>query len=71
VSTTTGYVSYTEGRSGGWIAWLTETQPPCHTSTASMLGYPGEVHFGIGRTKVDALANLEADLAPPAPQEEP
>lgn len=55
-----GYVTLTEGKRG-WVAWLSETQPPKDATTRSMFWYPGEVHFACGETKERALLRLEAE----------
>lgn len=59
-----GFITYTEAKTGEWICWLTETQPPRYATVVSMFNYPGEVHFGMGSTKEEALAQLEEHQRP-------
>ena len=68
-----GFVSYTVGAGGSWIAWLTETKPAANATARDLASSPGRVQFAIGATGEAALARLEmevqADLLSPVPVE--
>ena len=57
-----GYITYTSGAGGTWIAWHTGTRPPENATGRDMMDCPGPVSFAIGATSEDALARLTADL---------
>jgi hypothetical protein len=56
-----GFISYTTGSGGTWIAWHTPTEPPANATGRDMMAGTGPVHFAIGATADDALAKLRAD----------
>lgn len=57
-----GYITYTMGAGGTWIAWHTEEKPPENATGRDLAALPGQVHFAIGATADDALAKLHADM---------
>lgn len=58
-----GYITYTTGSGGTWIAWHTRTKPPENATGRDMVGCPGPVTFAVGRTADEALARLRAELS--------
>lgn len=59
---TEGYITYTMGAGGSWIAWHTLTKPPEHPTGRDMMGCPGPVRLAVGPTSEAALAKLQAEL---------
>lgn len=61
-----GYITYTTGSGGTWIAWHTQTRPPENARGRDLLECAGPVRFAIGPTPEAALARLRAehDLGP-------
>jgi hypothetical protein len=65
---TDGYITYTRGATGGWIAWHTTTQPPTNATGRDIAASTGPVHFAVGATAEDALVRLRAErVASPSP----
>jgi hypothetical protein len=60
---TDGYITYTTGTGGTWIAWLTEVDPPANATGRDLVSCPGLVRFAIGATPEVALSNLRAQQA--------
>lgn len=58
---TEGYITYTTGTGGTWIAWHTETKPPANATGRDMMACPGIVRLAVGATAEDALARLRAE----------
>lgn len=58
-----GYITYTVGAGGTWIAWHTETRPAKNATARELAAGPGPVHFAIGPTAEAAFAKLKADLS--------
>ena len=63
---TEGYITYTTGTGGTWIAWHTQTKPPENATGRDMMGCPGPVCFAIGPTAEAALAKLREEHSIPA-----
>ena len=59
---TEGYITFTTGTGGTWIAWHTGTRPPENATGRDMMDCPGPVSFAIGATSEDALAKLRAEM---------
>ena len=59
---TEGYISFTTGTGGTWIAWHTGTKPPEIATGRDMMDLPGPVSFAIGATSEAALAKLRAEM---------
>ena len=57
-----GFISYSMGAGGTWIAWHTEAKPGANATGRDLAASPGEVHFAIGPTPEAALEKLQADL---------
>lgn len=55
---TEGYITFTTGVGGTWIAWYTRTPPPRNATGRDMVACSGPVCFAIGPTSDDALARL-------------
>jgi hypothetical protein len=58
-----GYITYTVGAGGTWIAWHTETRPAKNATGRELAACPGAVHFAIGPTAEAAFAKLQADFS--------
>ena len=58
---TEGYITFTTGSGGTWIAWHTGTKPPANATGRDMMACPGPVCFAVGATADDALAKLRAE----------
>lgn len=58
-----GYITYTVGASGGWIAWHTHAPPPANATGRDLLGCEGPVRFAVGPTAEEALVRLRAEVA--------
>jgi hypothetical protein len=58
---TEGYITYTTGSGGTWIAWYTRTRPPENATGRDMMGSPEPVWFAIGPTADLALAKLRQE----------
>jgi hypothetical protein len=58
-----GYVTYTMGTGGTWIAWHTLTEPPKGATGRDLMNCPGPVSFAVGPTADAALARLRAELS--------
>lgn len=58
---TEGYITYTTGSGGVWIAWYTEAKPPKNATGRDMMDCPGLVYFAVGPTADDALAKLRKE----------
>ena len=65
---TEGYITYTTGTGGTWIAWHTGTKPPENATGRDVMACPGPVRLAIGPTAEVALARLRAEhLGQPEP----
>lgn len=60
---TEGYITYTTGAGGTWIAWHTESRPPENATGRDLMACAGAVCFAVGPTADDALARLRAEHA--------
>lgn len=58
-----GYITFTTGTGGTWIAWHTLTKPPENATGRDMVGCPGPVNFAVGPSSEEALARLRAELS--------
>jgi hypothetical protein len=58
-----GYITYTQGSGGTWIAWHTQTEPPESGTGRDVMSCPGPINFAIGPTSEAALTKLRADLS--------
>lgn len=58
---TDGYITYTTGPGGTWIAWHTESRPPEAATGRDLMACPGLVCFAVGPTAEAALAKLRAE----------
>jgi hypothetical protein len=56
-----GYITYTTGSGGTWVAWHTQEKPPANATGRDMMNAPGPVSFAIGPTCEVALTRLRAD----------
>ena len=68
---TDGYLTFTTGSGGTWIAWHTPTKPPANATGRDLMASPGPVRFAVGRTAEDALARLRAEHSVHTEQENP
>jgi hypothetical protein len=58
---TEGFITFTTGTGGTWIAWHTRTRPPQNATGRDMMACEGPVCFAVGPTADDALARLRAE----------
>ena len=57
-----GYISYTVGSGGSWIAWHTESKPTENATGRDLAASPGAVQFAIGASPEAAFAKLQLEL---------
>jgi hypothetical protein len=58
---TDGFITYTMGTGGTWIAWVTRTKPPKGATGRELMESAGPVYFAIGPTADAALTRLRAE----------
>lgn len=59
-----GYINYTLGAGGRWIAWHTETKPAKNATGRDLAASPGAVQFAIGTSPEAAFAKLQLEMSP-------
>jgi hypothetical protein len=58
-----GYITFTMGSGGSWIAWHTEAKPPKGATGRDLMSSPGTVRFAVGPDSDSALAKLKAEIS--------
>ena len=58
-----GYISYTLGSGGSWIAWHTESKPTENATGRDLAASPGAVQFAIGPSPEAAFEKLKSELS--------